>query len=358
MVIRTMLNRTFGYLSGILLCLPMLVLGQETAKYGADFLAGGVDARAMAMGNTHVAFANTVSSSYWNPAGLAHLQFGDLMYMHAERFGGIVSFDYAAAGFPVGKKSAVALGVVRSGVNDIKDTRDAWDFERDIPKPNPENSFRIFSAADYAFYLTYGRKVNPNLSYGLSGKVIRRKIGPFADAWGYSLDAGAQYAQGKLRLGVNLQDATTMLQSWSINKSEFEGYETYGVPEGGTVKVLPVLRLGSGYETPIGTDNALRVGLDLDVAFDGAQTYAFSAGNTTLHPRIGGEFSYKKLLAFRAGLATIGKDSDGQVAVQPMMGVGFTIKQAKIDYVFGDFSGPTSELGNSHMLSLRLTLEK
>ncbi|MBL7979472.1 MAG: PorV/PorQ family protein [Bacteroidetes Order II. Incertae sedis bacterium] len=354
-----MLNRLLLWLGGFITLVPSMLPAQTVAKYGADFLSGGVDARAMAMGNTHIAFTQSASSTYWNPAGLAQLKNPDIGYMHAERFGGIVSFDYAGIGFPVGQKSAIGFAAIRSGVNDIKDTRDAWDFERDTPKPNPENNFRLFSAADYAFYLTYGRKVHDHLTVGASGKLIRRKIGPYADAWGYSLDAGAQYQKGKLRLGINLQDVTTMLQSWSINQSEFSEYPEYGVPKGGTEMVLPVVRLGSGYDWKVGQDGSqLSLGLDVDMAFDGQQKYAFSAGNLSIHPRLGAEYQFKKAFALRTGIANFSKNSDGSVAIRPMVGLGLMIRQAAIDYVFGDFSGPTAELGNSHMISVRLALER
>ena len=38
------------------------VLGQKVAKYGADFLAGGVGARALGMGGAHIAVACDVNA--------------------------------------------------------------------------------------------------------------------------------------------------------------------------------------------------------------------------------------------------------------------------------------------------------
>ena len=160
--------------------------GQRIAKYGADFLAGGVGARALAMGGAHVALVRNVHSGYWNPAGLAQTDYPELAYMHAERFAGIVSFDYAAITYPVSEESTVGLSFFRSGVNDIKNTLNAWDAERNQPKPNPELYVSSFSAADVAIFVSYARRIRSKLNVGLSGKVIRRTIGDFADAWGYS----------------------------------------------------------------------------------------------------------------------------------------------------------------------------
>ena len=93
---------------------------QRIAKYGADFLAGGVDARALAMGGANVAHTQNVYSVYWNPSGLAHTEYPEVAYMHAERFAGIVSFDFAAVAYPVSSTSTVGVSFFRSGVNDIK----------------------------------------------------------------------------------------------------------------------------------------------------------------------------------------------------------------------------------------------
>lgn len=334
----------------------------KIAKYGADFLAGGVDARALAMGNTQIALSNNVASGYWNPAGLANLSNPDLMYMHAERFSGVVSFDYMGAAFPINKRSIFGVSAIRSGVNDIKDTRDAWDFERDTPKPNPENYFKTFSQADYALFLSYARKASENLQWGTSAKIVRRKIGNYADAFGYSFDAGMQYQKNNLKLGAMVMDVTTMLQSWSINTTEFEQYkDQYGVPTGGSQLVLPVVRLGAGYTKALGKGNkasSLTLGFDTDLSFDGQQKYAFNAGNIGIHPRVGMEYSMKDKLALRLGMNHISQGEDGGIAFRPTVGIGFKIRQVSLDYAFGDFAGLTSELGNSHILSLRLSLEK
>lgn len=332
----------------------------RTAKYGADFMSGGVDARALAMGNTYQAFANSASAGYWNAAGLTQLQHSDLMYMHAERFSGIVSFDYAAFAKPLSRKSTIGFSIIRSGVDDIQDTRDAWDADRDTPKPNPQNFFRSFSVADYAFLVSYGRKINNNLSVGTSAKVVRRKIGNFADAFGYSLDISSQYQAGKMKFGLQLQDITQLMQTWSINEAEFEAYRAeFGVPTGGTEKTLPVARLGTAYQTQMGKNMALKAGLDVDIAFDGQQAFApISTGDMSLHPRLGAELDYKQVVAFRAGLGNFSKDATGNLQTRPALGVGLKFKQLYVDYAFGDFTGATSDLGSSHIISLRLSLEK
>ena len=95
------------------------VQAQRIAKYGADFLAGGVGARALAMGGAYIAVTDDVYSGFWNPAGLHNVKMAEASYMHAERFSGVVSFDYAGFATPFSDKSVIGITLIRSGVNDI-----------------------------------------------------------------------------------------------------------------------------------------------------------------------------------------------------------------------------------------------
>ncbi len=348
-------------------------MAQRVAKYGADFLAGGVDARALAMGGAHVALTQNVNSVYWNPAGLSQTVYPEFAYMHAERFAGVVSFDYAAVAYPIDAISTIGLSFFRSGVNDIKNTLNAWDAERNRPKSNPESYIESFSAADMAFFVSYARRFHPQLHVGVTGKVIRRAIGDFADAWGYSFDVGAQWRGRRLLLGVQLQDASTMLQSWSVNPSAFaiggtnpdtgqsytfEEVFAQELPTGETFLVLPVLRLGSGLVFPVGLLSALTLGLDLDMAFDGQQANAFNAGAISFHPRAGAEFMFRQVLALRAGVNRINSTHLYGLDVVPSVGAGLRLKSLSVDYGFGDFGGLASELGYSHRISVHFSLER
>ncbi|MCY4001512.1 MAG: PorV/PorQ family protein [Bacteroidetes bacterium] len=345
----------------------MPVSAQRIAKYGADFLAGGVDARALGMGGAYVAHTQNVNSVYWNPAGLTQTEYPEVAYMHAERFAGVVSFDFAAIAYPVSHQSTVGLSFFRSGVNDIKNTLNAWDAERNQPKANPESYITSFSAADHAFLISYARKLNDQLSVGASGKIIRRTIGNFADAWGYSLDAGAQWHNDRFKVGVQIQDLSTMLQSWSVNTSAFTLEETnpetgnpytftevfdQELPTGDTYLVLPVIRLGSGVRLPISSHSLVTIGLDMDIAFDGQQADAFNAGDLSFHPRIGGEFSFRNLVALRAGINRIAQTESDGLDIVPSVGAGIHLGPLSIDYGFGDFGGLVSDLGYSHRISV------
>lgn len=349
------------------------VQAQRVAKYGADFLSGGVGARALGMGGAHVALAQDVNAGYWNPAGLSRMAYPEFAYMHAERFAGIVTFDYGSAAFPINANSTLGISFFRSGVNDIKNTLNAWDVERDQPKARPETYFESFSAADMAFFVSYARMYKERLALGVTGKIIRRTIGDFADAWGYSFDIGIQYRTRRFLFGANIQDASTMLQSWSINEAAFaiddvnpttgQNYTFQEVfeqelPTGQTFLVLPVARLGSGIILPAGLGNTFTLGFDLDLAFDGQQANAFNAGDISFHPRIGGEFNLKNVVALRAGFNRVTNSDRYGLDFVPSVGAGLRLKQIAVDYGFGDFGGLSSDLGYSHRISVQFSLEQ
>ena len=367
--------------------------GQRIAKYGADFLAGGVDARALGMGGAYVGLADEVSAGYWNPAGLRGLSYPEISYMHVERFAGAVSFDYGGVAMPITARSTVGVSVFRSGVNDIVNTLSAWNPDRGQPLPGYKNRITRFSAADWALFVSYSRQVSDRLSVGVNFKGIRRSIGDFASAWGYSMDVSARYRTGPYRFGAVIRDVTTMLQSWSVNPDAFEvncKADTDGdgqeevfeackndgsliednaaryqavfdqrIPQGGTALVLPVARLGSGTVWPVGDGHTLTAGLDVDVAVDGQRAFVPNIGDVSFHPRLGMAFRYAGVVELRGGIQRLQIGDPIGVDVTPSVGAGLDLEQVSVDFSFGDFAGLVADdLGYSYRISAQLRLEQ
>ena len=164
---------------------------QLAPKYSNEFLAIGVGARALGMANCQVTSVNDVTSGYWNPAGLLSMKSPmQVGLMHSEYFAGIAKYDFGAFAKKIDSSSVVGFSVIRFGVDNIPNTTELidaqgnWDYDR----------ITTFSAADYAFLFSYARKMKiEGLRVGGNFKVIRRKVGDFGGAWGFGLDAGAQY---------------------------------------------------------------------------------------------------------------------------------------------------------------------
>ena len=195
-------------------------MSQTSRNYSNEFLNIGVDAAALGMSNAVVATTSDVNSGYWNPAGLVNIEDNQLALMHSSYFANIANYNYIAYAMPIDDRSAVAISVIRFGVDDILDTTQLIDDQGNI------NYDRInkFSTADYGVTLSYARQLPiDGLNYGINAKVIRRVIGDFATAWGFGFDAGIQFeSKNDWKFGFMARDITTTYNSWAIDEEQFE----------------------------------------------------------------------------------------------------------------------------------------
>jgi len=116
----------------LLFLISQISYSQTTRKYSNEFLNIGVDAAAFGMAKAVVASSSDVNSGYWNPAGLVNVKDYQGSLMHASYFAGIAKYDYAAFAMPIDDDSAVALSIIRFGVDDILDTTELIDSDGNI----------------------------------------------------------------------------------------------------------------------------------------------------------------------------------------------------------------------------------
>ncbi len=334
------------------------------SKYGNDFLSVGAGARALGMGGAHSALANDVTAGYWNVAGLASTENPEFIYMHSERFGGIVGYDYGAISYPLKTQDGViGISFFRQGVDNIANTLNAWDAERGEnggPKEDAESYITHFSAADVAILISYAKNYNERLSIGGSAKIINQRLGPFANAWGYSLDVGFLMKTEFVDFGASIQDVTTMQKMWTVNEGEFEGFqEAFGdsIPSGQNEYVLPSVRLGAGKLFSV-SDFDFAAAFDLNLLFENRQAYYLNLGRISIEPHIGAEATYKNRLSIRAGLTDFVDDPISGFSVSPTLGLGLKVADFYLDYGFASFAGTASTLGYTHRISLKFELRK
>jgi len=79
--------KVVALLMGVTLGCWVGVLAQEPGIGAMAFLRRGVDARALGMGGAFVAVADSYSSIYWNPAGLARILMPQIGGMHTDIYG-------------------------------------------------------------------------------------------------------------------------------------------------------------------------------------------------------------------------------------------------------------------------------
>lgn len=325
----------------MLVAVPLCGVMAETgvAKYAGEFLSLGVGGRALGMGGASAALANDVTAGYWNPAGLARLDYPQIVLMHDEQFGSLVNHDYGAVAIPVGPRTSLGLSIIRVGVDDIPDTRNAGvDINGNVTF-DPAQFSRIdpdrvtyFSAADWALYLTYARRQTDQFAYGANVKIIRRELGSNS-ATGLGFDLGAWYTpMENLLLGLNLQDVTTTFLAWNTGRNEL---------------ISPTVKLGSAYLIDA-LGGRFAPAVDVDVRFENRRSASMAhLGPVSFDFHTGLEYQFKNLIAVRIGYSDV---------KQLTVGAGLHFPKLNIDYSFAKFDA-IDQLGSTHRISMMFTLE-
>lgn len=307
-------------------------------KYAGEWLQIGVGGRPKGMGGAYVALVDDVTSGYWNPGGLSKINYPQFSLMHDAQFGNLVNYDYGSVGIPFGASSSLGFSIIRMGIDDIQDTRNALidlngNGTLDPGERIDESRITYFNTSDYAFYLTYSKVSNEQLSYGANFKVLRRNLGD-QGAWGLGFDVGIKYSPfNNFFLGANLMDITTTYLSWSTGKNEV---------------ITPTAKLGTAYQVEVFKGTLTPV-VDFDLRFENRQASANAyIGPMSLDIHAGIEYAFKDVVAIRTGVNDLGNLT---------LGAGVKLPKINIDYSFAKFDG-LEELGNSHIVSLVFTLEE
>ncbi len=334
----------------------------QTYKYTNEFMSIGVGARSFAMANSTITSVKGESATYWNPAALTQqINPMNIGLMHAEYFAGLSKFDFIGTAFKIDKKASFGASLIRFAVDDIPDTRKLIDENGNIQF----DKIRSFSAADYAFYLSYARTMPvEGLSIGGNVKIIRRIVGKFASSWGFGIDASALYTYKQWNFAAVLRDATTTFNSWNYNLAELKDiYILTGnaIPHNGSEVMLPRLLLGASYDYSIGKKFGVLGELNFDITTDGKRNVLLKGDPFSIDPHVGIEAYYKKIVFLRAGIGNIQKEpgvkrGEQYTTVQPNIGLGLKIKQITIDYALTDI-GNVSVAGYSHVFSLSFAVQ-
>lgn len=352
-------------LLAILFCLLLSNAFAQAPKYSNEFLNIGVGARGLAMSKAQVASVSDVTAAYWNPAGITGIKNDlEVAAQHAEYFAGIAKYDYGGLAARIDDKSNLGFTFLRFGVDDIPNTTELIDQNGQV------NYDRItsFSAADYAFLVSYGRKIGKKgLSIGGNAKLIYRQVGDMAHAWGFGVDLGAQYKVGKWQFGAVGRDLTSTFNAWTYTLSDrtIEVFESTGnaIPKNGLEVTLPRLSLGAGRKFVIKEKFSILAEINADVTSDGKRNVLISGDPLSVDPNMGVEFSYKNILYLRGGVGNFQriKAQIGdyyEYTFQPNIGVGITIKEIlSIDYALTDI-GDQSVALYSNVFSLRVAINK
>ena len=332
----------------------------NTPKYSNEFLNIGVGARSLAMSNSVITSTNSAMSAYLNPANLIKnkndIQIG---LMHAEYFAGIAKYDFGSIAKRIDYKSSFGFSFLRFGVDNIPNTSELIDAQGNV------NYDRVsyFSAADLAFIGSYARKLNRYLSVGGSAKVINRKAGDFASAWGFGIDLSSTYSKNDWSFALVAKDITSTFNVWKYQLSN-EMVSTFistgnELPQNGIELTLPKLILGVSKEFHLKNNINFLIELNTDISTDGKRNVLISGNPFSIDPHFGAEISIKNIVFVRAGVGNIQKTPDLTnkiiYTIQPNLGLGINIKGIEIEYALTDI-GDVSIAEYSNIFSLKFNI--
>ena len=333
----------------VLLLITSLSFGQAFRKYSNEFMNIGVDAAALGMSNAVTGFTNDVNSGYWNPAGLVHLEDGQIALMHASYFANIAQYDYIAYAKPIDDRSAWGISVIRFGVDDILNTTQLIDGDGNIDY----NRISLFSTSDYGLTFSYAKKLQvPGFQYGVNAKVIRRIIGKFANSWGFGFDAGIQFERNDWHYGLMLRDITTTYNIWSIDEEQYNLIrdaipgENQELPDSSEI-TSPKAQFGMSKKFEFHYDYTLLAAVNLNMQF--AKTNDILATDfVSIDTALGFEFGYNDLVFLRAGVGNFQNvtqiDNTKKVGFQPNIGLGFKYRGIQVDYALTDLGDQSAAL--------------
>ncbi|MES2431644.1 MAG: PorV/PorQ family protein [Bacteroidota bacterium] len=355
----------------LILVLSPTLLSAQFRKYSNEFLNIGAGARGLGMGGAQAASVSDGTAGYWNPAGLTNVKdHPEVNLMHAAYFAGIGKYDFLSVAVPVqDNKRTLGVSLLRFAVDDIPNTLYLVEPDGSINY----NNIQTFSSADYAVLLSFAQHLKPiksnALSFGVNAKIIHRKVGSFATAWGFGIDAGLQLQNPKWKLGIVAKDLTTTFNAWAFKFSEKEKEQLYltnnDIPLKSTELTSPRLVLGGGYNFTLGKSVKLLAEANLDLTFDGKRNTVISSDAVSVDPHVGVEATIKDVFFIRAGVTNFQKAlSDGDLVnqkkvwiYQPGLGAGFKINNVMIDYAFSNLANQSNPL-YTHIFSIRVDLIK
>jgi hypothetical protein len=327
----------------ILMLMTMQMSVAQIVGNANDFLEIGGFAAGQSLGNADGAYISGAEAGHCNPAGLpTGDEKYDFAFLHNRYMGGMATQNMLSAACQTDSLTAMGATLVRVGVDDIQNTLHLFDPDGNINYDN----ITYFSVADYALYLSFGRRLRriPALTLGGNVKLIYRHEGDFANAYGFGIDLAARYSWQRLSCAAVLRDATTTFDFWSVNESEFDSaYLATGntVPESRMEQRSPSLNLSAAYRMQRGDFRAAAMAA-LRTYFGYNTQYIVHSNFASIDPALGVELSYRDLVMVRGGISDFQHDNalniSHKTSARPSIGAGLRLYGFRIDYAFF-FSG-------------------
>lgn len=294
----------------------------------AQFLKIGVDARGSAMGGAFTAMTGDISQSFWNPAGLAHLEGIQTMFVNSPWLAE-TNFNFMAFAFNI-----PGVGVLGASVTSLMVPED---IVRTVDQP--EGTGEFFEAGDLAVTFSYAKQLSDRFSIGGNVKFIQQKIW-HANAQAIAADLGAVFISPfkGIRVGASISnfgnDMTLDGRDLRISVDPDQQNE-------GNVEFINALYETDGFPLPL----LFRVGIAGELLNKGKTRLSF--GLDALHPNdntesinAGLEFAFAETFFIRGGYSTLFRDATEEglnIGAGILYRLAGTNTKLKVDYSYSDF---------------------
>ncbi|MFQ5512512.1 MAG: PorV/PorQ family protein, partial [Candidatus Krumholzibacteriia bacterium] len=301
-------------------------------KFAGEFMASGGGARALGMGGAFAAVASDASALFWNPAGISGFEKRQALFMHSERFGNLVNYNFAAFTSPTTafmsaeREASFGVAVIHLGVDDIAVTNNLPILDNNgVPGFQPEAGDRLDTSSipresnnDFALFTSYAMKTAHGRVGGTLKLIYTDAIGGFT-ATGVGLDLGFLRRNlffERFDVGVKLQDITGTYISWSTGTNEF---------------IAPSVKLGLAYSlSSPALNGALLLTADGDFYFeDRRRASQFWVDRYSLDLHFGTELQFQGKVMIRGGF-----DAGEEHNMNPTAGAGFRVGALGFDYAY------------------------
>lgn len=281
---------------------------------GAKFLSIPLTVRGAGLSKAYTAFSGDISSTFWNPAGVAeipsHKALG-FLYTHyiAENYLGGISYVQDYMGY--GKIGIFAGYLYSPGFEEAIVDEDQGPY-----LTGKEVTYTALQSG-----IIYAQKFTKKFSFGMNLKVIYEKYADVTSAYSFAIDAGTLFwtgwksfrvAMSMQNLGPNLKPTGKYIR-YTLKGEEEKEYKDYPLPI--------IFRIGVAMELIETPTFKWTIAIDGEHPNDNEENFS-----------VGTEISYMNLLFLRGGY-TINIDEGGLAfgfGVYPTGKIG-------IDYAFSDF---------------------
>jgi hypothetical protein len=322
----------------VLIAGPAFAQSKSGTTFGS-FLLIEPSARISGMGNAGVSLFGGLQAMYFNPAALGTAEQYEVQFTHSSWLADI-AFDYAAVAIPVGEVgtfSAMAT-VLNSGQIDVRTVA------------QPLGTGERYNVSDIAIGVGFGRQFTHRFSAGLQLNYVEERIWN-SSATAFTMNIGTLYrlSEEGLRIGASISNLGTSAQ--------FSGRDLVTTFDGdpdryGDNNALPADQATGEFPVPIllrvGVSKPFRLGQDFraNLALD-----AFHPNNNSESVSTGGELSYRRRVAIRAGYQNLFlEDSEVGLTLGAGLNVGVSGTVLQLDYAWADHG----RLEGSHRITLDL----